>query len=189
MPKKTNEPSPLSLVPKKRHLIVVDTETTGLHENAAILEVAAINLDTGEELQFVPYLSREDLRHAQPLALEINRYFERGVWRHQLSDTRTEMAYRELADMLKGNTLAGSNPTFDAQLLAKVMPASWHHRLADLATYTAGKLNLDPCELPGLDAVCDRLGVLNENPHTALGDARATAACFAILRETPAAIL
>jgi DNA polymerase-3 subunit epsilon len=37
-----------------RQLIVVDTETTSLKPDAGIVEVAAVNVDTGDELRFVP---------------------------------------------------------------------------------------------------------------------------------------
>ncbi|WP_269086387.1 exonuclease domain-containing protein, partial [Mycobacteroides abscessus] len=39
-----------------RNLIVVDLETTGLGPQCAPIEVAAINVDTGETLEFVPYI-------------------------------------------------------------------------------------------------------------------------------------
>ncbi|AJA43733.1 DnaQ-like DNA polymerase III subunit [Mycobacterium phage Marcoliusprime] len=175
-----------------RQLVVVDCETTGLHADAAILEVAAVNIDTGAELHFVPFVTREQLAQAQPMAMQMNRYYERGIWQRRLSPDSTDAAYWKLANMLAGNTFAGSNPAFDSRLLAAAMPdgaPEWHHRLADLAAFTAGKLNLDPVELPGLDAVCERLGVTVGDRHSALADAHATATCFTILREIPAAAL
>jgi DNA polymerase III subunit epsilon len=165
-----------------RALICVDVETLGLHDSAAIIEVAAVNVDTGEELHFVPELPRYQLQNAEFEALAINRYFERRTFRDALSAEGTSRAYCELAEMLRLNTFAGSNPTFDSKLLAKFNGATWHHRLADLAAYAAGKLDIDPTELPGLAAVCEKLGVVNEDPHSALGDARATAECFRRLR-------
>ncbi|BBC43348.1 putative exonuclease [Mycobacterium phage Y10] len=183
-----------------RQLIVVDCETTGLHDDAAILEIAAVNVETGDELAFVPYVSGEQLAKAQPDALRINRYYERGVYREMLSPADTADAFDELATMLKGNTFGGSNPTFDSHLVAsaRVTPPSyavlgaehvvgrvWHHRLADLAAYAAGVLGLNPTELPGLDAVIDKVDFMvpigevdNYERHTALGDARITASCF-----------
>lgn len=163
-----------------RDLIVVDTETTGLHADAAILEVAAINVSTGEEMHVVPHVTREQLAQAQPAAMQINRYYERGIWRQALNPEATEDAYWKLSDMLSGNTFGGCNPAFDAQLLGRVLPEGpdWHHRLADLAAYAGPALLLAPNELVGLADICERLGVQNENEHTALGDARATTECF-----------
>lgn len=183
----------------KRDLIVVDTETTGLDVEAHwVLEVAAINLTTGEELYFVPALPQGALDGASGKALKSNGYFERGVYAHRLDADAADKYWRQLWEMLKGNTLAGSNPTFDAAMLNKsalcwppkakggygvdpvepLTTSPWHHRLADLSAYAAGALGIEPTALPGLDVVCRTLQVVNEGDHSALGDARATADCF-----------
>ncbi|AJD82279.1 DnaQ-like DNA polymerase III subunit [Mycobacterium phage Keshu] len=183
-----------------RQLIVVDCETTGLHDKAAILEVAAINVDTGESMTFVPFVDCKQLGDAQPAAMEINRYYERGLWRHQYNPQQTAAAWRDLQEWLRGNTFAGSNPTFDSSLIAQQITDAgaifnsyvgkvWHHRLADLAAYAAGKLDVDPTELEGLDGVAERLGVPVVERHSALADACATAQCFDLLRNTKAAQL
>jgi DNA polymerase-3 subunit epsilon len=168
-----------------RQLIVVDFETTGLHDKAVIVEAAAVNADTGEEFYFVPAVSPEGWSHLQPVALSINGYFERELWKQELSGNETRAKYATLLRMLEGNTFAGSNPAFDSKLLLKSYRQSWHHRLADLAAYAAGKLNLDPTDLPGLDLVADHLTVDIGGRHGALEDARATAKLFNILRKMP----
>lgn len=165
-----------------RELIVVDFETTGLHEEAVIIEAAAVNVDTGEELYFVPSVSPQGWSNLQPVALSINGYFERELWKQAQSPFNTIQYYSDLRSMLRGNTFAGSNPAFDSKLLAKQGQVSWHHRLGDLAAYAAGVLGLDPTDLPGLDKVSELLGVPVEGRHGALEDARATAECFRILR-------
>ncbi|WNM68997.1 exonuclease [Mycobacterium Phage TribleTrouble] len=183
-----------------RQLIVVDVETTGLHDKAAILEVAAINVDTGESMRFVPFVDCKQLGDAQPEAMEINRYYERGLWREAYNPSQTAAAWHDLQEWLRGNTFAGSNPTFDSALIAQQIldPHAfinrhvgkvWHHRLADLAAYAAGKLDVDPTELQGLDDVAERLGVPVVERHSALADACATAQCFDLLRNTAAAAL
>jgi hypothetical protein len=91
--------------------------------------------------------------------------------------------YQDLSKMLEGNTFAGSNPTFDSQRLKWHTNVVWHHRLLDLAAYSAGVLRLPPNHLQGLEWVCKELGVENTEPHSALGDARATAECFRKLME------
>jgi DNA polymerase III subunit epsilon len=166
-----------------RKLIVVDVETTGLHETAAILEVAAVNVETGDAVHFVPFVSKAALGDAEPIAMQINRYFERGVWKAMLDFDKTKEAYADIALALEGHAFAGSNPAFDSQLLrAAIRPIYggplWHYRLADLAAYAAGVLRIPPTELPGLEAVCTALGVKNKEPHSAMGDAVATAECF-----------
>lgn len=166
-----------------RQLIVVDFETTGLHEEAVIVEAAAVNVDTGEELYFVPeFLGTTPWSDIQPVALRINGYFERELWVHELSGNQSREAFTSLRGMLRGNTFAGSNPAFDSKLLAKLGVPTWHHRLADLAAYAAGKLNLDPTDLPGLDTVGEMLGIDISGRHGALEDARATADAFTMLR-------
>lgn len=188
----------------KRDLIVVDTETTGLDVTEHwVLEVAAINVTTGEELYFVPALPQGALDRADGKALKINGYFERGVYAHRLSVDKADAYWRQLWDWLDGNTLAGSNPKFDADMLNRAaqwstIPSSnytstikpeqlrlspWHHRLADLSAYAAGALGIFPTELPGLDVVARSLHVEIDGAHSALGDARATAACFKALIE------
>lgn len=170
-----------------RQLIVVDLETTGLnHTIHKILEVAAINTATDEVIAFVPYISPQDLGMADPYAMQINRYYERGAWRNALTVDASHDQYQRLAEMLRGNTLAGSNPRFDADFLNQqgrnfFDPQPWHHRLADLSAYAAGALGIAPHEAPGLADICERLGVDPGVAHSALDDAKATAECFARL--------
>lgn len=159
-----------------RQIVVVDTETTGLHEDAVILEVAAVNVETGEELYFAPHVDCQAFAEASGHAMQINRYFERGVFEDELTLWATQDHYSKLEDMLEGNTFAGSNPTFDSTRLP--IGNVWHHRLLDLSAFAAGVLGVHPGELPGAHAVCELLGVVNEEEHSALGDARAAAECF-----------
>jgi DNA polymerase-3 subunit epsilon len=176
-----------------RQLIVVDTETTGLGPDAMPLEIAAVNVDTGKELYFVPAGALEAARKADPEALSVNRFFERRVDKREMRLAETNHNYIALWDMLRGNTLAGSNPAFDAAVLVRgykhcramqVDPETpWHHRLADLAAYSAPALGRAPSDTPGLNVVLDALGIENTCPHSALGDALATAAAFRLLRE------
>jgi DNA polymerase-3 subunit epsilon len=162
-----------------RKLIVVDVETTGLDPFChQILELAAIDVESGAEFYMAPSVSTSALGAADVEALAINRYYERRVPSGMLSHEETLSSYDRLRDMLRGNTFAGSNPRFDAAFIAKRTSEVWHHRLADLSSYSGAALRLAPHELVGLDQVCAALGVKNEEPHSALGDARATAECF-----------
>lgn len=166
-----------------RDLIVVDLETTGLnHTIHRILEVAAINTTTDEIIHFSPYVSPNDLGLADPSAMQVNRYYERGAWKNILTGEASNDQYTRLAEMLRGNTLAGCNPRFDADFLNQSKtcfdPEPWHHRLADLSAYAAGALGISPNGLLGLGDICDRLDVDPGVAHSALDDAKATAACF-----------
>jgi DNA polymerase III epsilon subunit-like protein len=157
-------------------------------------------------LYFVPALPSGALDSADGKALKINGYFERGVYAYRLDSEAAEKYWRQLWDMLRGNTLAGSNPTFDAAMLNRsalwfapkqkgtygtepvegLTASPWHHRLADLSAYAAGALGIPPTSLPGLDVVCRSLKVEIDGAHSALGDARATAECFRRLIANPA---
>lgn len=162
-----------------RQAIVVDTETTSLNtQTCTILEVAAINLTTGETLRFVPFIDATSLAEAEPIALSVNRYYERRLFEETQDRDSTARSYSLLTKMLRGNSLAGSNPRFDAAVLKRVIGEVWHHRLPDLSSYAAGVLGLPITELLGLDKVCEKLDITNIEPHSALGDAQATVECF-----------
>ncbi|GKT31740.1 hypothetical protein ADUPG1_002095, partial [Aduncisulcus paluster] len=148
-----------------RNLIVVDLETTGLGPQCAPIEVAAINVDTGQVLQFVPHVDLSKVS-IEPQAFAINRYFDRGVYQKMLSPAETASMWCKVSAMLRDNTFAGSNPAFDARLVAgelTVQP-TWHHRLADLAAYAAPALGRDPSELPGLADVLAALKYIDATP-------------------------
>lgn len=172
----------------ERHLIVVDIETTGLRALQDVpVEVAALNVTTGEKLEFIPNVTREQLANAQYDALAVNRYFERRLFAKMLNLDSTNEAYERLAKMLKGNTFAGSNPAFDADILRSVLinqvgiSPQWHHRLADISAITAGLFGIMPTEMPGLADCCLKFGFQAEEvyeSHTAMGDVLATAECF-----------
>jgi len=186
-----------------RHVVVVDCETTGLDPATDfVVEVAYWDLTTGERGQFVPphnpvaLLRRADSEPQLADALRLNGYRERIGDAPQ--DVSGEGAWR-LSEVLAGNTLAGSNPSFDAAFLRRMfehahayedaprLPAEWHHRLLDLAPYAAGVLGLPLGELPGLARVCELLGVTNTGVHTADGDVDATGRCLLRLTDMASA--
>ena len=175
----------------KRQIIVVDVETNGLDpQRHTVVEVAWRNLGTGAGGVFVPPHNTSDvLAGAEIKALQINRYIDRLATVER--DSKGESVYK-LAEQLAGNTLAGSNPTFDAAFLTHMFRGQydedmtfipvWHHRLLDLSAYAAGVLGLPFSELPGLAKVCELLEVELVDAHTAAGDVAATAECFDALR-------
>ncbi|WP_396902788.1 exonuclease domain-containing protein [Mycolicibacterium sp.] len=180
---------------ERQHLIVVDVESTGLDEHTHVpVEVAAVNLRTGEVLEFVPFIGADHLGAAEGDAMRINRYYERGVYKRTLPPADTANRYEQLFDMLRGQRLGGANPRFDAAMIrrgyaiatqptippsAVNLPAeTWHHRLTDVCSYVGGVFRMDPAETPSLIETCRLLGVENAEQHTALSDARAAAECF-----------
>lgn len=169
-----------------RHLVVADCETSGLRDIDVCVEVAWHDLDTDQRGRFVPVHDvMWVLACGEPEALNINGYRDRLAGAEQ--DARGEGA-AALRAALDGNSLAGSNPAFDARHLERVLGAApWHHRLVDLASYAAGRLGLNPRATPGLAAVCDALDVPPPD-HTATRDVTATVACFRALQAMPAAL-
>ncbi len=181
-----------------RDLIVVDVETTGLEVVRHVpIEVAAVNVRTGDVLYFVPFFHPYDKGQASDQAMHTNRYYERGVYKDMLSPDGTADKYEQLWEMLGGNTLGGANARFDAAMLRygysirntirsgsggissyDMAEEPWHYRLADLGSYAAGVLGSDPGEIPSLSALCAELNIENPDSHSALGDARAAAECF-----------
>lgn len=168
-----------------RRVIVVDCETTGLDlDTAMAVEVAWWDLDTDQRGCFIP---PHDISGATIEALEINGYYKR------IEDQPTDVNYADalaLHHVLRGQVLAGSNPSFDAHMLRRLFtvagfPATqpWHHRMLDLSAYAAGVLELDPTDLLGLAKVADLLGIPAVPDHTAEGDVQVTGLCFEALFE------
>lgn len=179
------EPAPV------RHQVVVDVETTGLdHTRHVPVEVAWWDLTTGARGVFIPPHPNFDMHNAEVIALELNGYYDRGLDNPNRWDLdRAEL--RTLHAVLVGQTLAGSNPGFDARFLAPLFaaerldPEPWHHRLDDLAGYARGVLGLG--HLPGLSEVCELVGVV-PGDHTAEADVLATGRAFLELARRRAAL-
>lgn len=173
-----------------RKQIVVDVETNGLQlEKHDVVEVAWYDLATDEFGCFIPiHDPYRILAKADLIALQINKYIDRIALAPQDSDY---VEYNRFLERISDATLAGSNPGFDALFLRKMINtynkngdkanSTWHHRLFDLSSYAMGILQLE--ELPGLHTVCELLGIVNEEEHSALGDVKATVQCFRKLKE------
>lgn len=179
---------------KLPHLVVVDVETSGLNPRQhSVLEVAAIDLTTHEELIFVPIPvvpplpgspAWESVASAE--ALTVNRYYERRLWEQRATALATVDAWDGLNEMLDGNLIAGANPEFDASFLDATMhhlgiEPKRRHQTRDLVTYAAGRLGFDPAIPMRSGELIDHLGITNAMPHSAEGDARAAAEAFQML--------
>lgn len=169
----------------KRDVVVVDVETTGFDPTVHVtVEVAWWNLTADERGAFIPQHDvRAALAGANIRSLQITRYVDRIAEAKQ--DDGTERL--RLWHQLNANTMAGSNPRFDAGFLAamnrgagQITPEPWHYRLWDLSAYAAGRLGLD--YLPGLFEVCELVDVPTPD-HSAEADVTATGLCFRKLME------
>ena len=184
-------------------LVYLDTETTGLNPNLHdVWEIAIIDQQGREHA----WMIKPDLTHADPKALEVSGYYTRHFtvtggytvdaggamvtehWDSELiGDTETsEAAAQQVAELLSGAVVVGSNPDFDRQFLTRWLGRHgqvWaaHYRTIDVTTLGHGYLA--GCE-PGYDAaentppdthkVAKAFGIDHGDydRHTALGDAR-----------------
>jgi hypothetical protein len=114
---------------------------------------------------------RHTLRFAEPAALRVNRYYERGLDDRSRWSSPDEVS-RFLLDARRA-TMVAANPSFDAAFLfAHFGYAPWHYRLLDVQAYAAGVLDWDtPRSLREIrDALVERGHELDEADHSAGGD-------------------
>jgi DNA polymerase III epsilon subunit-like protein len=165
-----------------RHVVIVDTETTGLDPRSHVcVEVAWWNLNTRSRGCYVPvHDTQEAVAYADSRSLAINNYVEKIMPRRQ---DVTGLGSFTLALNLSGAYFAGVNPAFDRDFLIPVfdrslidVPPQRNFRLWDISDYASGALGLD--YKPGLADMCDRLGVREKPDHSAERDVIATGQCF-----------
>lgn len=122
------------------------------------------------------------LEHADPQALDIGNYWGRSG----AVDLRGNIGAAWLVThALRGVTLVGSNPAFDAAMLTRVIGAPvWHHRLINVAEGGMWVFGWDrPKGLADVATACRERGYdIPEPDHTAEGDVRATRAVYEALR-------
>lgn len=165
--------------PKQRKLIFTDTETTGLSLNRhQIVELAYAVDDEMGHSGTLPHT----LDEAEPAALEVNCYFQRGLGDPETWDIEILDRFMKAA---AGNIIVGANPSFDAYRIERLADyATWHYRLGDIESAAWLLLGFD--EPPGLRAIREKLTQLGyslpEPTHTAGGDVATTRDAFRILQ-------
>jgi hypothetical protein len=163
----------------ERPLVFVDTETTGLHADAQVFELGwkREDSDTVNTL-IVPHT----LYGADPIALKVNRYRERGIaLKHVASDLEIDAFRRDATDA----TLVIANPVFDVPyLMALIGFQVWHYRITDIESYAMPILGYArPQGMSTIYRDLTRLGYqLPEPDHTAGRDVEALESVFHILR-------
>lgn len=167
-------------------LCFIDTETTGLDPRThQPWEVCTWREDEPEPWT---HILDHDLTYADPQALAIGGYWDRAGYGQPVDRMMTS---RQLAVTLRGVTLVGSNPAFDAAMLTRFIGTPvWHHRLINVAEGGMWVFGWDrPKGLADVAAECRRRGhEIPEPDHTAEGDVRATRAVYEALRAISTAI-
>lgn len=177
-------------------IAVVDTETTGIEPDPAILwEVGIIMADseTGADREYLWQYGPESSAHLNERSLAVGGYYERlsvgpGEVRAMSADaeallsggTRSDLS-EALSGLLSRAVLVGVNPAFDAGHLRHFMGSErpvWDYHLEDVSSLIGGFLRGGGRQAPPLGSrsivLYEALG-LKVDPveaHTALGDAR-----------------
>ena len=161
-------------------LCFVDTETTGLDPRIhQPYEVCVWREDWDEPRTFYP---GHTLEFADQMALKVGGYFARDF---RPAPDNSHSTPGSLARHLNGVTLVGSNPSFDAAMLTRIIGAPvWHHRLINVAEGGMWVFGWDrPKGLADVAAECRERGhEIPEPNHTAEGDVRTTRAVYEALR-------
>lgn len=139
-------------------LCFIDTETTGVHPDRRVWEVAVIRRDERGEFTFLWQVNDVDLSNADPFGLKVGGFYDRhvlitGGW--DGPHDGNPVMYRHEAEVAKGVEkatrgahLVGAVPSFDADCLDKMLrrhrliPA-WHYHLIDVEAMAVGWLHRD----------------------------------------------
>lgn len=160
---------------------ILDTETTGLDPHRhEVWEIAVIVRENGTDTE-ARWMVRPDLSTADPRALRIGRFYERTVGVMWSDPGR---AAQELARMLDGAVVVGSNPSFDQAFLTRWLRAygqCWtaHYRTIDVITLGWGHLmgtkgieRSEPMPRTGAISLAHEVDPDVYDRHTALEDVR-----------------
>jgi DNA polymerase-3 subunit epsilon len=159
--------------------LYLDLETTGLDPFIHEIVEASWALNDDEPRTIVlPHT----LDMADPDALRINRYYERGL--NDITKWANEDDLDELVAALEDAHIAGSNPGFDVSFLSASGYHGWYYRLMDVPLWVAGKLEWE--ESRGLAKTAqyfrDSGYDVPEPDHSAGGDVLTTRAIHKIAR-------
>jgi len=172
---------------RKKPLVFMDTETTGLDADVhEIIEIAIIAAD-GEVLLHTK-IKPEHLERASPKALEINGYNEED-WKY--APTFEEVASKIFAHLSGEVVIAGQVVDFDLRFvnaslkryysklgmepkqIEDTMRAISYHKV-DTSTMAFEHLSPLGATSMSLWATCKALGIKNPKAHTALADIETT---------------
>lgn len=165
------------------HFAVIDVETTGIDvDTHRVIECAIVEFDAGGK-----ELAAWSTLFATPGDTDLGAQHIHGISRAMTTDA-PPFADRanEIITRLCGRVLVGHVIAFDIAHLAAEFTRI-DVALPPLGTFGLCTREIVKARLPPssrtLRSCCERLGVIYDGAHSALGDARATAAVFFALRE------
>ncbi len=158
---------------------VVDLETTGLFPSKydRIIEIAVIRLNSrGESLDEFTTLINPD-RDVGPTSIH-------GIRARDVLDApRFDEVIGDVVDRLAGAVFVAHNARFDRDFLAAEFRRMGHTlpQIPVACTMSLARTRQPAVQSYKLSALCTELKISHTNRHSALGDARATAALFGTL--------
>ena len=170
-------------------IVFLDTETTGVHPEREVWEVAMIRRDQAGERETSFFVHGVDLSKADPFGLRIGRFYDRHPdYRTGTKGQRHtgEETARLVEHWTRDALIVGAVPNFDTEVLSVLLRRhglipSWHYHLIDVEALAVGYLHgkvLDAQWL-GQKWESDKIGAAlgidptpEDERHTALGDAR-----------------
>ena len=164
---------------RKHNLAFIDIETTGLsvieHE---ILEIGCVITNHKLKIieEFEIKIKPEHIENANKTALKINHYKEKD-WKDGIG---IKDALKILSKKVKDCIMIGQNVAFDSGFLEynfekNNLKNTLHYHRLDTISIAWAKFHRDKKFLHfSLREMCKYFDIKNENPHSALSDARAT---------------
>lgn len=190
---------------KVHDLIFVDTETTGLNPlEHEIIEIALVRVrqtwDKGEQYpkgtpvglpsrcqfelieEWSTKILPENIATANPDSLRVTGYTVTG-WKDAIS---CEDAMREFAARTEGGIMVAHNVAFDSAFIDATLSKygiknPMHYHRLDTVSMAYAVLHSTPdVGRYSLAELCKHFGIVNENAHSALADAKA---CFELFKK------
>lgn len=166
-----------------RPLVFVDTETTGL--DATVHEVVEVAYSRWDDENVRTLIVPHTLLHADPEALRINRYWERGLNYRSLWAQPED--FEQFRRDVSGATILSANVVFDLGFLDKWISLDRHYRVMDFTSWAAGRLGWMATH--GMERTYTEMKerfpqtALPTPDHTAAGDVRSMKEMHRILME------
>jgi len=174
---------------KRRNLLFIDTETTGLDaKQNEILEIGCVLTDPTAETILQTYeakLMPRRIETASPKALEINGY-SKEAWSAEVC-TEPSAVTGVLCKLAENAVTVGHNVGFDLAFLTEFLACNavtkppWHYHKVDTVSLAWPLLQWGEIQYVTLDAVCERFEVERPKVHRALADALACRSIYLAL--------